>query len=99
MAAALRRRVRRRLRTPFTAAAGDAVLVHCAHHKVGTVWFQRVLATLCTAYGLRFEEVPDTTDHGGTAVAAGRPGSGDVALYDRANDFDPDAYPGRSVAR
>jgi hypothetical protein len=90
--------VRRRLRTPFTDAAGEAVLVHGAHHKVGTVWFQRVLAMLASSYGLRFEEVADSTEPGAPGLrpaTAGRPC--DVALYHRANDFDPAAFGDRPV--
>ncbi|HXQ62826.1 MAG TPA: sulfotransferase domain-containing protein [Acidimicrobiales bacterium] len=83
---AVRSRIRRLTRTPFDVGAGPAVLVHCAHHKVGTVWFQRVLSTVAGYYGLRFTEVP--VSYGRSTSAT--PAAGvDVVVYDRANDFHP----------
>ncbi len=41
--------------TPFRPEVGRPLIVHCSHHKVGTVWFRRVLGTLATAYDLRIE--------------------------------------------
>jgi hypothetical protein len=38
--------------------------VHLSHHKVGTVWFMRVLKSVSETYGLRFEIVgPDKPSH------------------------------------
>jgi hypothetical protein len=84
---ALRSRMRRLTRTPFDAGRGPAVLVHCAHHKIGTVWFQRVLSTVAGFYGLHFTEVPASS---GTHRSGGGIGPDvDIAVYDRANDFRP----------
>jgi hypothetical protein len=44
-------------RGPFLAIAGRPLLVHCSHHKVGTVWFKRVLEVVAKTYGLHFENV------------------------------------------
>jgi hypothetical protein len=85
---AVRSRVRRLTRTPFDPVDGPALLVHCAHHKVGTVWFQRVLSTVAGFYGLRFTEVPASYDR-----PPGSPAFGsdiDIVLYHRANDFRPE---------
>src|SRR5580658_2077812 len=97
---ALRSRLRRLTRTPF-GAGGPTVLVHCAHHKVGTVWFQRVLSTMAGYYGLRFTEVP--ASYGRTRSPLATPGS-NVVVYDRANDFRPedladDGYRGSHLIR
>lgn len=42
-------------RSPFTRKAGRPLVVHCSHHKVGTVWFKRVLEAVADNYGLKFE--------------------------------------------
>jgi hypothetical protein len=84
---AVRRRVRRATRHPFDPVAGPAVLVHCAHHKVGTVWFQRVLSTVAGFYGLRFTEVPVADDVAGARPTL--PPDIDVVVFDRATDFSP----------
>jgi hypothetical protein len=90
---AVRSRVRRLTRTPF-GAEGSAVLVHCAHHKVGTVWFQRVLSTVAGYYGLRFTEVP--VSDGVSGPTPGPRPDVDLVVYDRANDFRPEDLPGRT---
>ena len=38
--------------TPFQSKEDKALLVHCCHHKVGTVWFNRVLRKIAHRYGL-----------------------------------------------
>jgi hypothetical protein len=88
---AVRSRVRRLTRTPFDAGQGPAVLVHCAHHKVGTVWFQRVLSSIAGHYGLRFTEVPESEGTSSPAALAGM----DIVVYDRANDFEPREFAAR----
>ena len=40
--------------SPF-AGAGPDLIVHCCHHRSGTVWFTRVLSTVARRYGLRFQ--------------------------------------------
>jgi hypothetical protein len=47
----------RRRRDPFLRDVGRPLLVHCSHHKIGTVWFMRVLKSVSETYGLRFEIV------------------------------------------
>lgn len=39
---------------PFDGRGRKRLIVHCCHHKVGTVWFQRVLLNVSRAYGLSF---------------------------------------------
>jgi hypothetical protein len=39
---------------PF-AGEGPELLVHCCHHRSGTVWFTRVLSTVARRYGLHFQ--------------------------------------------
>jgi len=90
---AVRSRMRRLTRSPFDADRGPAVLVHGAHHKVGTVWFQRVLSTVAGFYGLRFTEVPESDGAPGRAIIPGR--DIDLVVYDRANDFRPQDFAGR----
>jgi hypothetical protein len=34
---------------------GPELLVHCCHHRSGTVWFIRVLSTIARHYGLHFQ--------------------------------------------
>jgi hypothetical protein len=34
---------------------GSNLLVHCCHHRSGTVWFIRVLSTIARRYGLHFQ--------------------------------------------
>jgi hypothetical protein len=71
--------VRRRTRSPFAASAGPATLVHCSHHKVGTVWFHSVLGEVSAAYGLR------------TTVVRRRPvriDGADVAFFEQSRFFD-----------
>ena len=53
-------------RNPF-ANEQTGLLVHCCHHRSGTVWFWRVLSTVTHRYGLRFqkcdqEELEPTTE-------------------------------------
>ncbi len=90
---AVRSRIRRLTRTPFDADQGPAILVHCAHHKVGTVWFQRVLSTVAGFYGLRFTEVAVSSGASGRSPLPGR--DIDVLVYDRANDFHPQDFADR----
>jgi hypothetical protein len=52
------RPVWRRRRVAF-ADRPAPVVVHCAHHKVGTVWFKQVLSSVFLHYGLRFGVVAE----------------------------------------
>jgi hypothetical protein len=51
--------VGRRSRRLLRARAVPSRIVHCAHHKVGTVWFGNVLSALSSHYGLRFVHCRD----------------------------------------
>jgi hypothetical protein len=51
------RRVRRMTRSPFPPGAERPVLAHVSHHKVGTVWFSRILESMALHYGLRIGTV------------------------------------------
>lgn len=44
------------IRTPFSTKPGNQI-VHCSHHKVGTVWFKNVLSAICNYYGLSFSDI------------------------------------------
>jgi hypothetical protein len=73
----LTRPVRRRMRNPFRDGAGTT-LVHVAHHRVGTVWFGKVLSLIARHFVLSFqriapESVPDS----------------ELLLYRHARLFDP----------
>lgn len=83
----LSRRVQRRLRMqylrttkdPFAASGRAPLLVHCGHHKAGTVWFREVLLEVARAYGLRFRA--------GTRSPV--PRDADVAYFENAEVFRP----------
>jgi len=54
------RRLPPRRSNPFRRKLGRRpLLVHCSHHKAGTMWFRRVLWTLSSSYGLRFQSCVD----------------------------------------
>ena len=40
---------------PFESRGDRRLLIHCAHHKVGTVWFKNVLGRVAALYGLSFQ--------------------------------------------
>ncbi len=57
----LRRAARRAVRSPFPPGSGKSdLLVHSCHHKVGTVWFKRVLNAVAETYGLRVHSGPQS---------------------------------------
>jgi hypothetical protein len=62
-----RKRLRKK-RGPFLTQAGDPLLVHVSHHKVGTVWFMRVLAAVAESYDLRFEIIGRNLPTAGSEV-------------------------------
>jgi hypothetical protein len=49
------RQVRRRIKTPFKDKSRKKLIVHCTHHKAGTVWLHRVLKSISNYYGLRLQ--------------------------------------------
>jgi hypothetical protein len=81
-----REQLRRRLRSPFRADVGAPLLVHCSHHKVGTVWFSRVLGEVARSYNLNFEVIGRNVPSVST----------DVFLFNNTNRFDRSYFAGRS---
>lgn len=81
------RRWRRATRTPFSSRGQSTKIVHCAHHKVGTVWFRGILAQLAQECGLQF--------------AVKREGNekhdADIVFYPHAARFDPSLIVGSYV--
>ena len=65
----------------FGPAPADSI-VHCSHHKAGTVWFRNVLGGLARAGGLRFVEMADSSV----------PRDTDVILYQHSRLFDRAAW-------
>ena len=59
LAGQARQRVRRLTTNPFESQAARVLLVHCGHHKAGTVWFRHVLLDVIRHYGLRKQEEGD----------------------------------------
>lgn len=73
----LRRSLRRRI-SPFRREAGRRLIVHCSHHKAGTLWLTNVLRALSEEFGLRTQRcgsgpIPEDTD---------------VAVFDHSRHFD-----------
>lgn len=83
----LRRRARRRRTNPFDDRVGRPLLVHCSHHKVGTVWIWRVLWALAAPYALKVQ------------VCLGEPveADTDVALFRASRLFDRRLVGGRAL--
>lgn len=61
--------VRRIVADPVRADARQQTLVHFCHHKVGTVWFARVLRAVAQHYGLSFEHLEAAPPAPGTRIA------------------------------
>src|SRR5262245_42634357 len=49
------REFRRASGGPFPSRRDRRLIVHCAHHRVGSAWFTRVLRTVAEEYGLHFQ--------------------------------------------
>jgi Sulfotransferase domain len=49
--------VQRALHNPFSGRAARPLIVHWSHHKVGTVWFIKVLGAVSENYSLQFSTV------------------------------------------
>ena len=57
-----RKAARRNLPSPFQAQSqARPLIVHCCHHKVGTVWFKRVYSAVADRYGLRLHAGPQAS--------------------------------------
>ena len=48
------RTARRAATSPFADRGDRPLIVHCGHHKAGTVWFRRTLLDISQVYGLRY---------------------------------------------
>jgi len=84
----------RYLTCPFVDRSDRPLIVHCGHHKAGTVWFRRVLLDLAVPYGLRYRS------------GTGRPVTGDtdIAFFTNTRRFDrsvtgPRRFRGSHVVR
>jgi hypothetical protein len=42
--------------SPFRPEVGRPLLVHCGHHKIGTLWFDNVLRAVCDEFALRYQK-------------------------------------------
>ena len=62
-------------------------MVHCGHHKVGTVWFQRILSQVAKRCGRRFVQYDRERCVSG----------GDFVVYHHSRDFDPTHFHGRAI--
>jgi hypothetical protein len=49
------RELRRASGGPFPRPSDRRLIVHCAHHRVGSTWFVRVLSAVADEYGLHFQ--------------------------------------------
>jgi hypothetical protein len=58
MAGAGREAIARRVRRIGMMGSPSGAVVHVAHHKVGTVWWGRILRAFALHYGLRFVQPP-----------------------------------------
>jgi len=66
-------------------SAPSCVLVHCAHHKIGTVWWGNILGAVASRCGVSYGEVSETEF----------PESADVYLFRHSRDFDRSCLAGR----
>jgi hypothetical protein len=82
LARGVARRSRRTLR-PLLAGGADHAVVHCGHHKVGTVWFANILRKVADHHGRVFLEIDRIAD------------SSEVYLYQHSEVFDRSHLGGR----
>ncbi|MGO8872610.1 MAG: sulfotransferase domain-containing protein [Acidimicrobiales bacterium] len=59
-----RQEVLRAFRNPFVSQSDRPLLVHCSHHKSGTLWFQQVLLAIVRPYGLHYQWCNDNGRRG-----------------------------------
>ncbi len=52
----LKRVLRRKTRCPFANREQRPIILHGSHHKVGTSWMQKVLRSVSTEYGLKYQD-------------------------------------------
>ncbi|MGZ4127451.1 MAG: hypothetical protein ACXVQY_07775 [Actinomycetota bacterium] len=92
----VRRRWRRATQTPFGSDAGPAALVHCGHHRAGSVWFRGILEEVAAQFGLTFFSTylpvvdPPEGERPPTATA-------DVVQFMHSRHFRDDLFAGRSI--
>jgi hypothetical protein len=58
----IKSRLVRTVRSPFADRHNKPLIVHCAHHKAGTVWITNVLRSIASKYGLRFQVSNDWSE-------------------------------------
>ncbi len=51
----LKRQTKRKIKTPFVDRQNDWLIIHCCHHKVGTVWFKNILRAIADEFELIFQ--------------------------------------------
>jgi hypothetical protein len=44
--------------SPFESGLGRPLIVHCGHHKIGTLWFHNALMAVADEFGLRYQKCP-----------------------------------------
>jgi len=76
--------IRRHLR-PRQMRAPRVTLVHCAHHKVGTVWWGNILRTMAERCGVQYAQIAS----GDEPIAA------EVCLFEHSRHFDRASFAGR----
>ena len=73
-------------RSPFRPARRRPLVVHCSHHKAGTVWFRHVFGHVASAYRMQLESC--------VGAPVGR--RTDIAFFRSARHFHKDELAGRS---
>lgn len=81
--AAVLRPVRRHTRDPFEPGSPRPLLLHCCHHKAGTVWLIRVLQAVADHHGLRFQNLRGAPPAAATDIALQHDSQIDVAALPR----------------
>ena len=79
--------LRRAFKNPFASPVNRPLLVHCGHHKAGTVWFREVLLSVAGSHGLRFQEIDGTREPIRSRT--------DVAFHSHSELFERDRLGGR----
>lgn len=72
------RLLRRLFSKPFVDGRGQLIM-HCCHHKVGTVWFKDVLEAVGREYGLPFATVRPGVDPGDARILLDTHSRSDIA--------------------
>ena len=54
------RQLKKKFRTPFNDKNHKKLIVHCSHHKTGTVWLKNVLKAISNHYGLKLKVTNST---------------------------------------